>query len=385
MLMALLWTMAGRSRADRQPQRRRREVEQMLRKRALMLQRVLGRQGLSPERVAERLGLSAPTLRAWARRWRDDRLRPKLRGRPGQGLSDGAQREVRELLDRLGPLVGLPHVQKAFPRERRAALADALAAYRCEVLDKRGYVVSTARWPRAGTAWAMDFVNPPAPVDGLHEKVLAVRDLGSGENLQWLAMPAESGERVKAALAALFVEHGAPLVLKSDNGGPFLEEGVKTLLRERGVERLLSPRYYPKYNGACEAGNGTLSAHTHHESAHRGYPGEWTSDDLEGARRRANEVVRSRGPHGTTAEERWRARTPIGEAERAAFGARIVRRREETLAELVQEKGVFVSTHDVAQAERRAIERACVEVGLLEMRRKRICTPVSYKKLVRIW
>jgi len=88
------------------------------------------------------------------------------------------------------------------------------------------------------------------------------------------------------------------------------------------------PRRNPKYNGACEAGNGTLSAYTHHESAHRGYPGEWTSDDLEGAIRRANEVVRSRGPHASTAKDLWWTRTPICEAERAAFGVRVVRRRD---------------------------------------------------------
>ena len=91
-------------------------------------------------------------------------------------------------------------------------------------------------------------------------------------------------------------------------------------------------------------------------------------------------MVLTGGPQAT-AEERWRNRTRIGEAERAAFGARVVRRREEALAEVEQEKGVFVNMHDVAQAERRAIERACVGVGILEMRRKRICTPIFNKKL----
>jgi hypothetical protein len=58
---------------------------------------------------------------------------------------------------------------------------------------------------------------------------------------------------------------------------------------------------------------------------------------------------------------------------------RVARRSEEALAEVEEEVGVFVGLRDLATARRRAIEKACVEVGILEMRRRRICTPV------RIW
>jgi transposase InsO family protein len=357
----------------------------MLRRRAVVLGRALGREGLSPERVATRLGLSAVTLRAWQRRWREDRLKPRPRGRPGQGLTPRGRREVRDLLELLGPLTGLASLQAAFPVERRLALAEALTDYRREVVSRDGYVVSMTRWLRPGVAWAMDFLNPPAPADGLHEKILAVRDLGSGAHLLWLAMPAESGEGVRAALQALIWSHGAPLVVKSDNGSVFLEESVRALLRKRGIVHLLSPPYYPRYNGACESGNGTLAAYTHHESAIHGRPGEWTSDDLEGARSRANEVVRSRGPRAPTAWERWRSRSRVGDPERVSFVERVARRSEEALAEVEEEVGAFVGLRDLATARRRAIEKACVEIGILEMRRRRICTPVSYKKLVRIW
>jgi hypothetical protein len=55
---------------------------------------------------------------------------------------------------------------------------------------------------------------------------------------------------------------------------------------------------------------------------------------------------------------------------------RVARRSEEALAEVEEEVGVFVGLRDLATARRRAIEKACVEVGILEMRRRRICTPV---------
>jgi len=51
-------------------------------------------------------------------------------------------------------------------------------------------------------------------------------------------------------------------------------------------------------NGACEAGIGGLKTHTHHLAAHHGRPGRWTSEDVEAARRLADEEQYPRRLHG---------------------------------------------------------------------------------------
>ena len=61
-----------------------------------------------------------------------------------------------------------------------------------------------------------------------------------------------------AVFRRLFLALGAPLVLKTDNGTHFTAESVELLLREHGITRLLSPPYLPAYNGACEAGHGSV-------------------------------------------------------------------------------------------------------------------------------
>jgi hypothetical protein len=57
-----------------------------------------------------------------------------------------------------------------------------------------------------------------------------VRDLASGYQLLWLPVPDESAAAAVAALGSLFREHGAPLVLKSDNGAAFLAGPTAALL-----------------------------------------------------------------------------------------------------------------------------------------------------------
>jgi hypothetical protein len=54
----------------------------------------------------------------------------------------------------------------------------------------------------------------------------------------------------------LFLEQGAPLVLKLDNGGPFIAEAFQELLDRWQVFALLPPPRTPRYNGGAEAGAG---------------------------------------------------------------------------------------------------------------------------------
>src|SRR5262249_57147111 len=92
-------------------------------------------------------------------------------------------------------------------------------------------------------------------------------------------------------------------------------EALQGWLRAAGVEALFSPPVLPSYNGSCEAGIGALRW----RALRRGRPGEWTWEDVEGARREANAQGRPQGRRGPTPEEAWAVRPVVREAEREAF------------------------------------------------------------------
>ena len=66
------------------------------------------------------------------------------------------------------------------------------------------------------------------------------------------------------------------------------------------VQVLFSPAYTPRYNGAIEAGNGSLKTRTHHHAALHGRAGAWTCDAVEAARQEANTLAHPFGENGPT-------------------------------------------------------------------------------------
>jgi hypothetical protein len=63
------------------------------------------------------------------------------------------------------------------------------------------------------------------------------------------------GERpgaVVALLRRLVERHGAPLVLKADNGSAFVAESVAEFCRSHGIALMHSPVRRPRWNGTCE-------------------------------------------------------------------------------------------------------------------------------------
>ena len=65
-----------------------------------------------------------------------------------------------------------------------------------------------------------------------------MRDLASRYQLVWQPLPEATAEIVQSTYARLFAEQGAPLVMKSDNGGQFQAEETKQLLAAHGVTDL---------------------------------------------------------------------------------------------------------------------------------------------------
>src|SRR5262249_37086453 len=83
-----------------------------------------------------------------------------------------------------------------------------------------------------------------------------------------------------AELQVLLTIHGAPLVLKLDNGAAFRSGWLKRCLRVWGVWPLYSPPGQPWYNGAIEASIGSLKKRTAWQAWRVGHEGEWSGADL---------------------------------------------------------------------------------------------------------
>jgi transposase InsO family protein len=202
-----------------------------------------------------------------------------------------------------GPSISLAALGAAHPDVAQAELSELRAKYRADWRGTHVQEQCRLKWRDAGSAWAMDFTHPPHRVDGVYPAILNVLDLASHEQLLWLAVDREDAATVVDALADLFAQHGAPLVMKCDNGPAFRACATKRFLRDREVFTLYSPPYCARYNGACERANRTLKELTAHRADQAGRPGFWKGEDLLVARQRANRLSRPWGASGPSPHE----------------------------------------------------------------------------------
>ena len=106
-------------------------------------------------------------------------------------------------------------------------------------------------WHAPGVVWAVDdteLARSPHQTLRLHQ----VQDLASRYKFRPWVGEQIVGETVAARLEQLFLQHGAPLVLKRDNGGNLNQAAVDAILARYWVVPLNSPRQYPPYNGGME-------------------------------------------------------------------------------------------------------------------------------------
>jgi len=220
----------------------------------------------------------------------------------------------------------------------------------------------------------MDFSHAPRPIDGLYPYLFAVRDLASHQQLLWLPVSDLTAATAIAALGMLFALHGAPLVLKADNGSAFVADATRDFLRPFGVNLLFSPPYTPEYNGSIEAGNGSMKTRTERYATRADRPASWISDDVAAAESEANATARPRGETGPTPEELWQTRRPITTAARALFQAAVLRLRKElgeTECQMNKEE---------RRMQREAIRCALVEHDILLFSRRTIPLPITKRK-----
>jgi len=286
---------------------------------------------------------------------------------------------VLELLDQEGPHLGLPTLRAQFCDMPRCELIELQADYRELFRVTHVRTTETLTWHQPGRVWAVDHAHPPNPVEDWGAAILSVRDLASGMQLAWRAVADETAETTVAALAALFDEHGPPLVLKSDNGSAFKSENFQTLLAQHRVLWLPSPPRTPQYNGACEAANGHGKRRSEFFAAQRGCDDDWTTADLDHARWQGNCLVRPYGHLGPTHCDLWEQHQPIQFFERDQLAEAVARHRAQVIIEVGPN-----DHHHQHHVLRQAVRRALLELGLLTITRRSIPLPLNYKKRDRI-
>ena len=348
--------------------------------------RLARRKGRRLPRVAAMLMLATSTLRGWMRRARRTRAASvPRRGRPPRPVPPEETDAIDELLGECRGRIGVAALLRCADAPR-ARLEAHVRAWR----RRHSRHVGRLEWTAPGTVWAMDWTETDAPVDAVGVAcrwTLLVRDLAG--SMQLAAVPAAHATARVAAetLGALFASYGAPLVLKTDNGGNVAEAEVRALLAARGVAHLRSPPRTPRYNGAVEAGIGSLKARLRAIASSRGRPCAPTCDDLEEARLEANALARPWGTDGPTPNERWETRRPAAAAEREALANAIATASREEAAKLAQRRkgartvgislcadggeGILMSLGetDRATVARRATRRALEALGYLISRR----------------
>lgn len=358
-------------------QMERREMEAKARRSAVAAARALIADGEKLESIAEGLNLSVRTLKGWLTDWRRTRLAAVPRGRPVDPLPVEKRNEIISVMNQAGPDTGLTVFVGFFPGVPQSALWDLLSRYRELCARRQTKALWTLRWGRPGAVWAMDHAEPPSAIDGQYGHVLAVRDLASHCQLAWLPVEREDAWTTVRALDELFTEHGTPLVIKADRGPAFDCETMRAFLASRGVELLLSPPHWPRYNGSCEAGIGWMKVRTAHQAALGDRPGQWTSDDCEAARRQGNEIGRPWGKSRPTPSDVWSSRTPVAQQDRDDFQLEVAK-WERTLSEgRAKREQRVLTAEDRKEIRREAISCALREQHYLEVRRGRVPSPVA--------
>jgi transposase-like protein len=406
-------------------QQRRRQLEQMVRMRAVQFTRRLLALGYSHQEAAERLGVKPRTLRHWMRACRGRLPIPTLEhatlehatlahatlahatlahatlahatlahatlehatrrrqtlGRPLALSSAGQQLAVFSWLDDVGPGVGVPTLRRQFDGMARAELDALVKEYRRCWRAANRRLLHVLTWRRPGSVWAADFAQAPCLIDGRYSYLLAVRDLASGQQLLWQPVAALTAEALLAELPLLFALHGAPWVLKTDNGSAFIAEVVHWYLQRCGVHQLFSPPLTPAYNGSIEASIGSMKKRTQQHSERAGHPGQWTSTDVEAARSEANTTARPRRLNGLTPHQVWDARQPLSSDGRDLFAATVARLQIEARFERGLSIAQPLTRAEQAAVDRVAFSRALVAHDLLLFRRRAIPPQITRPKV----
>jgi transposase InsO family protein len=246
--------------------------------------------------------------------------RTRGRGRPRKELSK-AQRGSLLALHRAHPDWGLPKLRDALPGLPRNSALAYLRRYK-RLRRKRHRRRQRVQWHLPGTVWAIDGTWLEQRVVGSGRRALIVVEMHTRKTLALESVAGERAYEVERVLAALVEKHGAPLVLKLDNGSAFISLRILVFCALRGITLMHSPVRRPSWNGTCEVS------------------GRW-------AKRRAQAAAEQRGDDTLTQADLDAAVTYVGvlpkvdEALRRRFLAVVA----EQLEVVARERGVALDEH----------------------------------------
>ena len=359
--------------------RARRESEHRARCGALAAKHTLRAKGRSVGEICEALALAPRTLCHWDARQRENALKPHPRGRPPKPLRDEEREALQAMLLTQSSTINLAAASRAYPEAARRVLHEE----RTKARREKRRSLHTLVWTRVGALWAADHTQVPIPIDGVDDQLLSVRELAAPMVIAAQACFLADAEDTALRLEQLFDEHGAPLVLKVDNGGALTGAPVRELCVRRGVLQLVSPPFTPEYNGAVEAGIGALKCALHHISIARGMPLRWTSGNLHAAQEYLNGRA-GVSRHARTPRDAWEARTRITDDERRSFQETYARFERDERSTRRWDAGVFLRTYEQRSVDRHAITKALLEEGFLLIRKTRVSPDILRAKSARI-
>jgi Integrase core domain len=150
------------------------------------------------------------------------------------------------------PAWGLPRLRREIPGLPKNSTAAFLRRLKRVRGRRRRRIWCKLHWHMAGAVWAIDgtWFDQPVGVNG--RRALVVVELHSRRTLCVDSVRGERARAVIACLQRLIAKHGAPLVLKADNGSAFIAKCLARLCRRHGITLMHSPVRRPQWNGTCE-------------------------------------------------------------------------------------------------------------------------------------
>ena len=336
--------------------------------------------GVRQREVASWIGRSSRTLRRWGERFRRGRPLSKAIGRKALRSELKQRQELLASMREFGPELAVGRYQALHRAMPRREVRDLVRRYRTVCRKRQGRTICRLTWTQPGFVWAVDHSHVPATTTQRKAPAIACRDLASHFQLRWEACR-EDAIATAERLSASMEEHGAPLVLKADNGPAFRSKRLKQLLDAYGVELLPSPPSWPQYNGSCEAANLSLKRRTRAVAQQRG-SGSWSNEDLELALQQTNHTARPWGVAGPPPIDVWRQRRLAQKSERAAFRELCARLRGQIARERALTPDQIENEFVARAVQRAAVSRALIEHGLLLVRRRVIRPPIRTTKSV---
>jgi transposase InsO family protein len=206
----------------------------------------------------------------------------RRRGCRRRSLTTLQQTALRVLHER-HPAWGLPRLRAlipGLPKNSAAAYLRRLQRVTAKVRRRRWRRLS---WTMSGAVWAIDGTWLDRPVPPLGRRALLVTELHSRRTLCLQSVVGERAAAAEQVLATLIERHGAPLVLKLDNGSAFTARRFAAFCRLHGITLLHSPVRQPRWNGTCEVSARWAKDRAYAAWRARGAPGDLTQADLDAA------------------------------------------------------------------------------------------------------